>query len=226
MSRSIALALILALVSCKKDPLAEHKATAEAKTVALKALAAKELPTLQSDTLAFDGALHESGMVDGDTAVYPLEALANPGVDSPAALFPSEHTTKNAIAWVSAGKLPQYTAEIAVKEALDSLERLNKVLVVKSIEWVKPVVEGDKFAPGSYRGEAHLFDLAGKYYGGVRFSAVSSTSVEITKGVTKDGQEKWRNDKAAVANDLHLRAWKALGDALVARAPGAKLLPR
>ena len=218
--------MAFSVVGCKADPLKQHTPAAKAKMAALQAIAGKPMPDLADDTLAYTGPLHESGMTDGDTAVFTQEALAHLGSDVTGALIPSEFTAVQALGWVSAGQVAQFTPKVAVDEAFAALDRMHKVLVIRTRQWVKPEIgEGDKFKPGSYRGEAHLFDLAGTYYGGVRFAATSSATVQFEKGVDQAGKEHWRSDRASVDNDLAQRAWKALGEALVKRVPGAKLVP-
>lgn len=224
--RTLLVVMALSVFGCKADPLKQHTPAAQAKMAALQAIAGRPIPDLTDDTLAYSGPLHESGMTDGDTAVFTQEGLAHLGSDATGALIPSEFTAVQAIGWVNAGQVAQFTPKIAVDEAFAALDRVQKVLVIRTREWVKPEIgEGDKFKPGSYRGEAHLFDLAGKYYGGVRFAATNSSNVQFEKGVDQVGKEHWRNDRSAVDNDLALRAWKALGDALVKRVPSAKLVP-
>lgn len=204
---------VLLCVHCHKDPFVKYRALAQPQVAAVRALAQKPLPSVTQDTLAFEGPLWQVNMLQGDTAVFPAEALSSLGSGIyVSALFPSEYSIDQASQWLEQNKMPPYTSQETVDEKMQSLLRLKKVFVVKTLEWTKPVLAEtrEKFVLGRYQGEAHLFDLAGKYYGAVRFEGANSQTVDFTKWVNKETGRSTHDDAtAALEQDLRRNAWNA-----------------
>jgi hypothetical protein len=229
--RLLVVAGAVALGACKPSVVEKYKPQALPKVTALQALAAKPLPPLAADTLRSPGApLRESGMIapPGNTAIYGVELLATPSADvNRTNAFDSEFALRDAIAWVGGRPVEKYTPQASVVEHLEALASLRYVFVVRPVEYVRPVVEGASFRPGAFRGEAHLFDLDGTYYGGVRFAAASSSKVDFTKWVDKQsGAERSSDVTASVDYDLKSHAWQAFVDAVHARLADATFMAR
>lgn len=213
MRKLMVVTVALLCVHCHKDPFAKYRALAQPQVAAVRALAQKPLPPVTKDNLAYEGALWEVNILQGDTAVFPAEALSSLGSEHyVSALFPSEYSIEQASQWLEKNKMPPYTSQETVDEKMQSLLRLKKVFVVKTLEWTKPVLsEGrEKFVLGHYKGEAHLFDVTGRYYGAVQFESGNSKTVDFTKWVNKETGRSTHDDAtAALEQDLRRNAWEA-----------------
>ena len=227
--RSLAVSLALVALSglgCKSDPVAPYRARGVATFDKLRALAQKPLPTLTSDTLKPPEPLKEVYDTGGNLAVYAQESLATPEVAfARGSAFDTEMSLRDPSQWLH-GPVDKYTSPRAVTEGLETLMRLKYVFVVKTLDYRPPVIADKTYTMGVFAGEAHLFDLDGNYYGGVRVSANSSKTVDFHYNVDKKTGASWGNNEVAnVDFDLKSHGWEALRVAAAKAAPGTYLRP-
>lgn len=220
--RLVLLALVLSLVSCKQAP-PKNRAAAEAKVAAIEA-AGKTLLPAATDKITYAGPALSPADSGGNCVMLSVEALRSlkSAYDAPA-LFRPPPKLQTPLAWLSGAPIPKEYKTADVEDELAKIERIAYVLVIKTVEWKRPVAGKGKFVPGSYRGEAHLVDLAGKHYGGVRFAGESSE--KVTVAVTTDGtsgKEIYRNDEGVLEGDVRDKAWEDLSAKLTKELPGSR----
>jgi hypothetical protein len=224
-----ALLICLSLVACKANPVDKYRADGVAKVGQLAALASKPMPTLAGDTLkAPSGGIRQVSMTAGSTGVYALEALGKPeAAYTTTSAFDTERALRGPFEWVRGKPIDKFAPPQSITESLDALARLRNVFVIKTIGYTKPTIDVDRhsYHPGQYQGEAHLFDLEGHYYGGVRFRAASAATVSYTKWVDKSGAERASSASAEVEYDLKNAAFEAFAKAVAAAVPGSAFMP-
>jgi hypothetical protein len=189
---------------------------------AIESVGKKPLPDLTADDLSSPEPLIEVGLAGANNVVLSDKAAAElPGKsDDP---FDAPYQIGDALRWTRSGSptfWPSQT-EQEITGKMNALTSIKYVTVVKIVEHKKPVI-GALLTPGVMRGEAHVFSLAGKSLGGVRFQGTNSDKVSFTKKIDKaTGKEVSSNKEDAVEDDLEKNAKKALAAAVKAKVPGS-----
>jgi hypothetical protein len=202
----------------KKEPfaavVARNRSDAQARVAAIRAVAGKQLPSLSADRITSSGA---RSAASENVQVFAIEAarqLGTPNAKAPPDdIFGIPFDIDNVARWVKVRSPPARTlssAEDHPEDAFKTLRETRYLLLVRQLSYVPPVVMVTAGVGGGYRGEAHLVDTQGNYYGGVRFEATSSRSIE---GNPKDMASAARSD---LENNTH----KALEAAFHKHAPG------
>lgn len=222
----ISFLLVVTWTGCKKDPLENYRSQVASKIDAIKQLAAKPLPILSSDTLAYSGPLERLSQFskEGTVALFPQEKLRSIGTTDPSLPFYFDPDLDNVASWVVNPAASSYSLyrDRNAEALLQMFVRLDKVFVIKTTEIRYPIRNDKVFRPGWYRGEAHLFDISGKYYGGVRFSATSSDKVSFQYNKDEKGVIKLGDSEKSLNNDLLLQARKAFEAAAKRVVPQAR----
>jgi hypothetical protein len=118
------------------------------------------------------------------------------------------------------GATPDTSTE--TESRLARFTALRDVVLVKTLVHERPREVDSGFVPGHVVAEAYLFDISGKYLGGVPFEATSSSEVSYTKRL-EDGAEVSNDADSQIDADLESNAHKAMRDAIAAQIPNSNL---
>lgn len=199
--------------------LSKHEDALRRKVTAIQALSRIALPPPEERITAPAVPLvHASGAPGRNLVFIPVEQLADL-TTKPATFLWMDVDMRDPPRWLSGAAKIDDVHPNAVTSATTAFLGLEYVLILKALRHVPPVVGKDAagkgiFSPGAFAGEAHLYGIDGKRWGGVSFAASSSESVRPNT----PGQ-----DQAWVDGDLKDRAHAALRDAVKKHLPDAKL---
>jgi hypothetical protein len=220
--------VVLALLGCTKEMSSEEKAKAssaefekrkpalEAQVKAIQALAAVRLPKPE-EKIASPGVplVNRQATKGKNLILVPIERLADLTAPRTDAVFFLDVDLERVPQWLKGTEKLGAARPDWVASTLDTFTSLKFVLILKTTRYDAPVLGTDKsgkpgYLPGAAAGEAHLYGIDGKRYGGVSFSATSSASVTIrTKG----------EDRAWVEGDLKNNTHRAMETALTKHLP-------
>jgi hypothetical protein len=211
-------AIIAALVSCKskekkiKVIVDKSGAQAEAKLVAIQNVAKTPLPSLKTSKITYSGApLKVAGYRDGNLVVFETDVAEKLSSDKYAwsGMFGNHYRLNDGVRGL---REPSFYSEEDAENGLKAIIGIQAVLMVKKLAYTAPKMENGKVTVyGIYVGEAHLFEVTGKYAGGVRFAAKSSDKIGYSY---KQGTSGESEAKQALANDLTTNTREALEAAI------------
>ena len=163
-----------------KAELAKRQGPIQAKVSAIQALAKIALPAPEEKITSPGVKLALGGDAPGrNLVVVPTEQLASL-VTAPPGVPLVDGVMQQPPRWLAGiekveDSHPNYVASTAA-----AFESLQYVLILKTNRYVRPVVTGSKtYRPGTYAGEAHLYGIDGRRWGGVSFTATSPESVNV-----------------------------------------------
>jgi len=198
-----------------KAELAKREGAIQAKVTAIQALAKIALPAPEEKITSPGVKLRGSGNEPGrNLVVVATDHLASLVSTAPT-VAPSDGVMLQPARWVAGIDKVDYTHPDYVAATAAAFESLQYVLIVKTNRYVRPVVTGSAtYKPGTYAGEAHLYGVDGKRWGGVSFTASSAESVNVGDMAKA---ESW------VQHDLATRIYDAMRRALQKHLPDAFL---
>lgn len=194
--------------------LAKRQAALQAKTGAIQALARIPLPPPEERITSPGVKLSARGDAPVRNLLHvPLEQLGSLHGSYSGVMFMTVDM-RSPPSWLAGTESvdevhPRYVASTAA-----AFENLQYVLIFKTNRYVAPVVGTTTYTPGTYAGEAHLYGVDGRRYGGVSFTATSSETVTPR---TKDENQAW------VEGDLKDKAWNAMQAAVKKHLPDLEL---
>jgi hypothetical protein len=210
-----------------KEILEKNRPEVESKLKAIESLAAKELPEA-TGKLTYTGPSLKDAALGGTCEVLSREAAKTitnlPTVNPDDGVFGISFELGQVARALKSG-VPSYWNETSAQTNLSRVTKLTHVLIIRKVGYMKPMMPANgQGTPGSYTGEAHLFDLAGKHYGGLVFAARSSATVKFTREVDKkSGKELSNNAGSAADQDLDSNTKQALQKAVAEQIPGFEL---
>jgi len=202
----------------------KRRPEAQASLDAIAAIGKKEL-SLANGALTYSGEpLSERRFSGGNMAVMTVSCAANiasnPDVLSDD-VFGSPFDVCNA-AQEMVHPEAAFRSAAQIDEDFDGLAQIKYVLLIKPLKSRKPEIKDKEFVSGLYRGEAYLFDLNGKAYGGVAFQGANSASVEYTTRVNlKTNAVISSSADRSVDTDFCNNVRQACQAALAERAPAS-----
>lgn len=222
--------VVLALLGCTKEMSSEEKTKAssaefekrkaalEAQVKAIQALAAVTLPKPE-EKIASPGVplVNRQATKGKNLILVPIKRLADLTAPAAEQVFFLDVDMEDVPQWLKGTKKLGAAHPNWVVGKLDDFNSLKFVLILKTTRYDSPVLGTDKsgkpaYAPGAAAGEAHLYGVDGKRYGGVSFSATSSATVTTrTKG----------EDRAWVEGDLKTNTYNAMTTAVTKHLPDA-----
>lgn len=196
-----------------KAELAKRHDPIQAKTAAIQALAKITLPAPEERITSPGVRLRRgSDPPAGNLVVLSTEQLPSLVSTPPGVLF-ADSTMLAPPRWLAGIDQVEAVHPVTVAEYVAAFESLQYVLIVKTNRHVRPVITGSTtFTPGTYVGEAHLYGVDGKRWGGVSFTATSSESVHAAD-IKKGGE--W------VQSDFSTRIYDAMKRAVAKHLPDA-----
>lgn len=220
--RPLLLLSCLCLVGCESvsDVVTRHRAAVEKTFTAIQAIKLPadglETPKVKPAPIVLEGAPETNAMF-----VY-AEDLAKPGAAAPVNL-----RTLDSVPLLQCGSLLSKGAYFAdtithpapsvVGQYLGACERLQYVLVIRTVQYVAPELslETKKFAPGVYRAEVLVFDLRSReLLGGYPVAAKNEDSVALLDGDADHTRRLISNLEAAVFTALREATRQALPGSL------------
>ena len=214
-----AIVLVLLLVGCKsktEKALDEHRPLLAKKVAAIEALAKITLPKPEERITPPAPLVRVKDGANNNLIVVPAERLAHltepPGHPL---IVPSDYYS--ALSYLDPKRDIRGLQAADVARDAAKFEGIEYVLVVKANSFEEPdlVLHGgkngaDAFKQGSFHGEAHLYGLDGKRYGGFSFAASSSFAVTYTS----TGQGDIGSQIGAISQDFHAKILEVLDAAL------------
>jgi hypothetical protein len=191
----------------------KYRAETDAKIAAILDIARKTEPPLTADHVSYAGPplrLSANFVVLEASAIDKLSAFDR---DAWGGMYRGTYESAGeAVHTLKTSGQFFYTAETAEKD-IKNLLALQTVVMVKRVAGQDPVESnGTLTTPGSYRGEAHLYDVSGKYLGGVRFAATNSEKISFYYDKKRDDED--RKAQSAALGDLRKNMRDAIDAAL------------
>lgn len=163
-----------------KAELAKRHGPIQAKTAAIQALAKITLPAPEERITSPGVRLRRgSNPPAGNLVVLSMEQLPSLVSTPPGVLFAASSIT-DPPRWLAGINQVEAVHPVTVAEYVAAFESVQYVLIVKTNRYVRPVATGKTtHRPGTYAGEAHLYGIDGRRWGGVSFTATSADSVNV-----------------------------------------------